>query len=224
VRDVERSALETLRSGFLYLSAAAAVLIAAAELAPAASAHAPPPAGVAASLTLLSAAVAAFLYAVFRKIRPGMRRLSEADGRFRVCYAGATLILAGFAALALLTFAGLAILVSELATTAGCPSAGGAVTGVSVLFGALLVGSATAFAGYVLTFVVGGFMLYGKYRNPLYAAAATLLVSGALLASAEPLWLAAETAARLGGILTDAGYALTYAALDDTIKKLNARS
>ncbi len=76
----------------------------------------------------------------------------------------------------------------------------------------------------MLTFVVGGFKLYGKYRNPLYAVAAILLILGALLACTELLWLVPVSTARLGKILTAAGYVLTYAALDGTIKKLNAQS
>jgi hypothetical protein len=224
VQSTETSALKTLRSGFLYLSAAMATLIVVAEFVLAVLVHVSPLVGITIFFALLPSVVVVFLYAVFWKIRPGMRQLSEVDSQLRVAYVGTTLMLVGFVVLALLTFAGFAILASEPAATAGCPSAGGAAKGVFILFGALLVGNVIVFAGYVLTFVVGGFKLYRKYQNPLYAVATALHVLGALLASAELLWLTAETAATLGGILTAAGYALTYAALDSTIKKLNAQS
>ena len=224
MRDAETSALETLRSGFLYLSAAMAMLIAVVEFAPAVFTHVSPSVGIMVFFTLLPSIIVAFLYAVFWKIRPGMRQLSEADSRFRVCYTGTTLMLVGFAILALLTLVGLTILMARLVVEAGSPPMRSAVIGALTFFGAFLIGGVIAFTGYVLTFVVGGFKLCGKYRNPLYAVAAILLILGALSASAEPLWLAAASAARLGRVLTAVGYVLTYAALDGTIKKLNAQS
>ncbi len=224
MQDAETSALEALRSGFLYLSAAMAMLIAVVEFAPAVFAHVPPSVGIMVFFTLLPSIVVVFLYAVFWKIRPGMRQLSEVDGRFRVCYTGTTLILVGLAMLALFMLVGFTILMSGLVVAAGSPPTGSAIIGALTFFGALFIGGITAFTGYMLTFVVGGFKLYGKYRNPLYAVAAILLILGALLASAEPLWLVPASAARLGKILTAAGYVLTYAALDGTIKKLNAQS
>ncbi|RFA98309.1 hypothetical protein [Pyrobaculum aerophilum] len=36
------------------------------------------------------------LYAVFKKIRPGMRQLASVDKSFGICYTGTNLILAGF--------------------------------------------------------------------------------------------------------------------------------
>jgi len=58
---------------------------------------------------LLPSIIIVFLYAVFWKIRPGMRQLSEVDGRFRVCYTGTTLMLVGLAVLALGTAAAVAL-------------------------------------------------------------------------------------------------------------------
>ncbi len=127
--DAETSALETLRSGFLYLSAAAAMLIAVAEFVPAVSTHVPPSVGIMVFFTLLPSIIVAFLYAVFWKIRPGMRQLSEVDGRFRVCYTGTTLMLVGFAMLALFMLVGLTILMSGFVVAAGSPPTGSAIIG-----------------------------------------------------------------------------------------------
>jgi UPF0716 family protein affecting phage T7 exclusion len=55
-------------------------------------------------------------------------------------------------------------------------------------------------------------------------AAVLLLTSGVLSALTELLWLVPVSTAGLSRILTAAGYVLTYAALDGTIKKLNAQS
>ncbi len=209
------SALKTLRSGFLYLSAAMAMLIAVAEFAPAMFTHVSPSVGIMEVVfftLLLPSAIAVFLYAVFWMIRPGMRQLSEVDGRFRVCYTGTTLVLVGLAVLALGTAAAVA-----LATV-------NAESGLALSVWVLLVGGIIAFMGYVLTFVAGAFKLYGKYRNPLYVAAVLLLTSGVLLALTELLWLVPVSTAGLSRILTAVGYVLTYAALDGTIKKLSAQS
>lgn len=213
MRDAETSALETLRSGFLYLSAATAMLIAVAEFAPAVFTHVSPLVGIMVFFTLLlPSIIIVFLYAVFWKIRPGMRQLSEVDGRFRVCYTGTTLMLVGLAVLALGTAAAVA-----LATV-------NAESGLALSVWVLLVGGTIAFTGYVLTFVAGVFKLYGKYRNPLYVAAVLLLTSGVLSALTELLWLVPVSTAGLSRILTAVGYVLTYAALDGTIKKLSAQS
>jgi len=47
------------------------------------------------AVALLLAAAVLLLYAVFGKIRPGMRRLSEVDNGFRISYTGTTLMLVG---------------------------------------------------------------------------------------------------------------------------------
>ena len=109
-RNVEISALRTLRSGFLYLLVAVIVgivaalaglisIIAAFGFMPAAphgpSAFAGVIGAVATLLVLLLVAVGIVLYAVFGKIRPGMRQLSEVDNGFRISYTGTTLILVG---------------------------------------------------------------------------------------------------------------------------------
>jgi hypothetical protein len=213
VRDAEASALKALRSGFLYLSAAAAVLIAAAEFMPDAAIYVSHVAGMMGMVifvsVLLSSVAAVFLYAVVGKIRRGVRLLSEVDSRFRICYAGTTLMLVGLAVLALGTAAAIA-----LATV-------NAESGLALSVWVLLVGNTIAFTGYVLTFVVGAFKLYGKYRNPLYAAAGALFVLGIFL---TPIVGpdAAAVSVGLGAAAVD--YVLMYAALGGTVKKLNAQS
>jgi hypothetical protein len=213
MQSAETSALKALRSGFLYLSAAMAMLIAVVEFAPVVFTHVSSSVGITVFLTLLlPSIIAVFLYAVFWMIRPGMRQLSEVDGRFRVCYTGTTLILVGLAVLALGTAA-----VVALATVH-------AESSLALTVWVLLVGGIIVFMGYVLTFVVGTFKLYEKYRNPLYVATVLLLTSGVLSALTELLWLFPVSTAGLSRILTAVGYVLTYAALDGTIKKLNAQS
>ncbi len=83
--------------------------------------------GVVIFLTLLLLAIiVVFLYAIFGKIRPGMRQLSEVDSRFRICYTGTTLILVGLAILSLGAAVAVALAteytVSSLILTMGCSS------------------------------------------------------------------------------------------------------
>ena len=88
MRSVEISALETLGSGLLYLLFAAIINIAAALV----RLHY----SVAANAVILHImAVGIVLFAIFGKIRPGMRQLSEIDDGFRISYTGTTLILVG---------------------------------------------------------------------------------------------------------------------------------
>jgi hypothetical protein len=192
--NVEVSALRTLRGGLLCLSAATAMLIAAAELMPA----------VHGAAVLLLAAFAASIYAVAWKVRPAMRRLSEADGQFRVCYRGSTLMLVGLAVLAL----GAAVLAA----------AGTVLSGFALAMGMLLIGSLAVSIGYVMTFVAGAFKLYRKHRDPLYIAAGTLFVLDTFL---TPIAVGAASTALLGlsRIPTAAGYALMYVAVGNAIKK-----
>ncbi len=210
--------MRTLRSGFLYLIIAAVVGIVAATLTlfiaitavltATSLPHAPSaPAGFAAVVTafvvLLLAAAGIALYAIFRKIRPGMRQLSEVDSGFRICYTGSTLLLAGLIILVL----GFTALAAELAA-AGSPPLGalrGAAAG-GFTTALLLVGGITALIGYVLTFVVGAFKLYRRYKNPLYMAAGILFAADAALALVGA-----------SGMLALVGYVLMYAALKHTL-------
>ncbi len=209
----EASALRTLRSGFLYLIIAMIVGIAAAlagliffvaVLATAAALpHGPSAVGaVAVFILLLLAAAGIGIYAIFGKIRPGMRLLSEVDGRFRICYKGTTLLLVGLAVVTL----GLVALAAELAAAGPLGLRGAAVGSFTPASGVLLVGGATAFTGYVMTFVVGAFKLYRRYKNPLYTAAGILFAIDAALSLVG-----------LSGMLAFVGYVLIYTALKRTL-------
>jgi len=222
-RNVEISALRTLRSGFLYLLVAVIVgivaalaglfsIIAAIGFMPAAP-HIPSAfAGVIGAAILLLVlslvAVGIVLYAIFGKIRPGMRQLSEVDNGFRICYTGTTLMLVGLAILVL----GLMVIVAAFAAAGTSPEAmrGTVLSGLILALGVLLIGGIIAFIGNILTFVVGAFKLHSRYQNSLYMAAGILFVLDvALLLVGFP------------GILSLVGYILMYIALGDTINKLS---
>jgi len=222
MRNVEISALRTLRSGFLYLLVAVIVgivaalagllsIIAAIGFMPAAP-HGPSAfAGVVSAVVLLLVlslvAVGMALYAIFGKIRPGMRQLSEVDSGFRICYTGTTLMLVGLVILVL----GLIVLAAVFAAAGFSPEAlrGTVVSGLIPALGVLLIGGIIAFIGDILTFVVGAFKLHGKYQNSLYMAAGILFVVDIALLLVG-----------FSGILTLVGYILMYIALGDTINRL----
>jgi hypothetical protein len=219
-RNVEISALETLRSGFLYLLIAVIMgivaalagffsFIAAIGFMPAAP-HRPFAGviGVAASLLVLSlVAVGIMLYAIFGKIRPGMRQLSEVDNGFRICYTGTTLMLVGLVILVL----GLIVLVAAFAAAGSSPMWGTVLGGLILALGVLLIGGIIAFIGNILTFVVGAFKLHSRYQNSLYMAAGILFV----------LDIALLLGGLFGILLSLVGNILMYKALDDTINKLS---
>jgi len=223
MRNVEISALRTLRSGFLYLLVAVIVgvvaalagllsIIAAIGFMPAAphgpSAFAGVISAVAFPLVLSLVAVGIVLYAIFGKIRPGMRQLSEVDSGFRICYTGTTLMLVGLAILVL----GLIVLAAVFAAAGFSLEAlrGTVVSGLILALGVLLIGGIIAFIGEILTFVVGAFKLHGKYQNTLYMATGILFVVDIVL-----------LLVRISGILTLVGYILMYIALGDTINRLS---
>jgi len=223
MRNVEISALRTLRSGFLYLLVAVIVgviavlagllsIIAAIAFMSAAphgpSAFAEVVSAVALLLVLSLVAVGIVLYAIFGKIRPGMRQLSEVDNGFRICYTGTTLMLVGLVILAL----GLIVLAAVFAAAGFSPEAlrGTVVSGLILALGVLLIGGIIAFIGNILTFVVGAFKLHGKYQNSLYMAAGILFVVDI-----------AMSLVGFSGILTLVGYILMYIALGDTINRLS---
>ncbi len=213
---MEKEALRTLRSGFLYLIVAMIVGIAAALagfisfVAVLATAAAPLPHGpsagligaVAVFILLLLVAAGIALYAIFGKIRPGMRQLSEVDRGFRISYTGTTLMLVGL----VIMVPGLIVLAATFAASGFPPEAhrGAAVGGLTL--GVLLIGGIIAWIGYVLTFVVGAFKLHSRYRNPLYMAAGILLAVDTALALVGA-----------SGVLTLVGYVLMYIALKHTL-------
>ncbi|MEM4651283.1 MAG: DUF973 family protein [Pyrobaculum sp.] len=223
MRNVEISALRTLRSGFLHLLVAVIVgvvavlagllsIIAAIGFMPTAphgpSAFAGVISAVAFLLVLSLVAVGIVLYAIFGKIRPGMRQLSEVDNGFRICYTGTTLMLVGLVILVL----GLIVLAAVFAAAGFSPEAlrGTVVSGLILALGVLLIGGIIAFIGDILTFVVGAFKLHGKYQNSLYMAAGILFVVDIALLLVG-----------ISGILTLVGYILMYIALGDTINRLS---
>jgi hypothetical protein len=221
-QNVEISALRTLRSGFLYLLVAVIMGIVAALAGlisiiaafgfMAAAPHGPSAfagvIGAVATLLVLSlVAVGIVLYAIFGKIRPGMRQLSEVDSGFRICYTGTTLMLVGLVIVAL----GLIVVVAVFAAAGSSPETmRGAVIGGLTLFGVLVIGAIIALIGNILTFVVGAFKLHSRYQNSLYMAAGILFVLDIALFLVG-----------FSGILTLVGYILMYIALGDTINKLS---
>jgi hypothetical protein len=210
-RNVEISALRTLRSGFLYLLVAVimgivAVLARLISIPHGPSAFAGVISAVATLLILLLVAVGIALYAIFGKIRPGMRQLSEIDSRFRISYTSTTLILAGLVIMVPV----LIVLAVEFAAAGSLPEAmRGAVIGGAIL-ALLLIGGIIVLIGYVLTFVVGAFTLQCRYQNFLYMAAGILFILDIALFLIN-----------LSGILALVGYVLMYIALGDTINKLS---
>jgi hypothetical protein len=223
MRNVEIGALRTLRSGFLYLLVAVIVgivaalaglisimaaffgFMAAVPLGP--SAFAGVVGAVVLLLILLLVAVGIALYAIFGKIRPGMRQLSEVDNGFRICYTGTTLMLVGLVIMVL----GIIVLAAMFAAASFSPGAtwGAVVSGLILALGVLLIGGIIGLIGNILTFIVGAFKLHGKYQNSLYMVAGILFVVDIIL-----MFLG------LGGILTIVGYILMYIALGDTINRL----
>jgi hypothetical protein len=214
MQDAEMSALKMLRSGFFYLSAAAAMLIAVPVFTPVIFIYASSLVGmmgmVVFAAVLMSFIVVVFLYAVFGKIRPGMRQLSEVDNGFRICYTGTTLMLVGLAVLTL----GIVVNVAVGTAVNMTPE-------VEILvilgLGGVFIGYAITFIGHVLTFVAGAFKLYGRYRNPLYAAAGTFFVLSIFLTPIGLLRL--DVVLTLAGLsITAVGYVLIHIALGHTIK------
>jgi len=210
-RNVEISALETLRSGFLFLLVAVimgivAVLARLISIPHGPSAFAGVISAVATLLILLLVAVGIALYAIFGKIRPGVRQLSEVDSRFRISYTGTTLILVGLVIMVPV----LIVLAAEFAAAGSLPEAmRGAVIGGAIL-ALLLIGGIIVLIGYVLTFVVGAFTLQCRYQNSLYMAAGILFILDIALFLVN-----------LSGILALVGYVLMYIALGDTMNRLS---
>ena len=218
-RNVEISALKTLRGGFLYLLVAVIVgivdalaglfsIIAALGFMPAAphkhSAFAGVIGAVAIVLVLSLVAVSIMLYAIFGKIRPGMRQLSEVDNGFRISYTGTTLMLVGLIILVL----GLVVFAITILTSLYFTSPTVASGGFMLALGVIIIGGIIAFIGNILTFVVGAFKLHSRYQNSLYMAAGILFILDIALLLVG-----------FSGILSLVGYILMYIALGDTINK-----
>jgi len=213
MQSAEMSALKTLRSGFFYLFVAMIMLIAVPEFGPAIVSYISDAIMVVILLTLLLLTIVViFLYAIFGKIRPGMRQLSEVDNGFRICYTGTTLMLVGLVVLAL---GAVVVVVLGIEYTI--------LSSLVLVVEVFYVGGIIAFTGYVLAFVVGAFKLHGKYRNPLYVAAGIFFVLSIFLTFTGLLGL--DAVLTLAGLsITAVGYVLMHIALGGTIKKLNTQS
>jgi Protein of unknown function (DUF973). len=210
--DLEVAALQTLRSGFLYFLIAVLLIVVAvfstlgllASILLGSAPHGPPPlAAVAAAvpgMMMLLIALAISLYALFGKVRPGMRMLSQVDGTFGICYTGTTFMLVGLVVIVLGLIIGLVAL-------AAAPA--GIISAVFLIAGVVGIGAILGIIGDVLTFVVGAFKLHGRYQNTLYMVAGILYVIDLVLALLNA-----------GGILTLVGHVLMYIALGDTVNKL----
>jgi hypothetical protein len=212
MQSAEMSALKTLRSGFFYLSVATAMLVAEPVFTPVIFIYTSSLVGMmgmAVFVTVLMLSIVViFLYAIFGKVRPGMRQLSEVDGQFRICYTGTTLMLVGLAVLTLGIVVNMAVGIAVL---------------VILNLGGVFIGYAIIFIGHVLTFVVGAFKLHGRYRNHLYVAAGTFFVLSIFLTPIGLLRL--DVVLTLAGLsITAVGYVLMHIALGGTIKKLNTQS
>jgi hypothetical protein len=212
MQSAEMSALKTLRSGFFYLSVATAMLVAEPVFTSVIFVYASSLVGMTGmavfAAVLMLSTVVIFLYAIFGKIRPGMRQLSEVDGQFRICYTGTTLMLVGLAVLTLGIVVNMAVGIAVL---------------VILNLGGVFIGYAIIFIGHVLTFVVGAFKLHGRYRNHLYVAAGTFFVLSIFLTPIGLLRL--DVVLTLAGLsITAVGYVLMHIALGGTIEKLNTLS
>jgi hypothetical protein len=212
-RNVEISALRTLRSGLLYLLVGIIMFVIAAEAGYLFSVYLffdalIEPAGIMGALIvfglLMLVSLVISLYAIFGKIRPGIRQLSQIDGGFRICYTGTTLMIAGL----LIVVSGLVV-----AAITGAVEERPAIAalGSSMLaFDVIIIGGIISLIGYILTFMLGAFRLHSRYQNSLYMAAGILFVIDIFL-----MFL------RFGGILSVVGHILLYMALGDTINKLS---
>jgi len=219
-RNVEISALRTLRSGFLYLLVAV-IMVIAAETASVFSTSLPDTltglAGIVGTLTflilVLLVVIVILLYAIFGKIWPGMRQLSEVDNGFRICYTGTAPMIAG-----LLTVVLGLVMVAIAVERPGAIK----ITKANYIAGlvVILVGGIIGLIGHIMTFVVGAFKLHGKYQNSLYMVAGILFVVDIILMFLGLGRILAEFL-RLGGILSAVGCIIMYNALGDTINKLS---
>jgi hypothetical protein len=220
-RNVEISALETLRDGFLHLLVAV-IMVIAAETASVFSTSLPDTliglAGIVGTLTflilLLLVVVVILLYAIFGKIWPGMRQLSEVDSACRICYTGTAPMIAGLLTVVL----GLVMVAMAVEERPGAIKIAKAdfIAGLIVI----LVGGIIGLIGHIMTFVVGAFKLHGKYQNSLYMVAGILFVVDIILVFLGLGRILTEFL-RLGGILSAVDCIIMYIALGDTINKLS---
>ena len=225
MRNVEISALRTLRSGFLYLLVGIIMFVIAAEAGYLFSVYLfdalIEPAGIIYAIyalivfgLLMLVSYVIFLYAIFSKIRPGFRQLSQIDGRFRICYTSTTFLIAGL----LIVVSGLVVaaIIGAVEERPAIAALGGSM----LAFGVMIIGGIISLIGSVLTYVLGAFKLHNRYQNSLYMAAGILFVIDILLTF---LGLGGVLTAFVGldRILAAVGCVLMYMALGDKINKLS---
>jgi hypothetical protein len=224
-QNAEISALRTLRSGFFFL-VRIIMFITAAEAGYLLSVYLfdalIEPAGIMGALIvfglLLLVSLDISLYAIFGKIRPGIRQLSQIGSRFLICFIGTLLITAGI----LIVMSGLFVgaITDEVEKRPDMIVAaleGYIIQALKVIIIGSIIGLIVCI---ILTLVLGAFRLHSRYQNSLYMAAGILYVVG------MPLMFFG-----LGGIHTAVdgislytalvGNILMYIALGNTINKLS---
>ncbi|AAL64460.1 DUF973 family protein [Pyrobaculum aerophilum] len=195
-KALELQALTTLRRGFLYLAVASLMIIVGMAsiigvffFARGSVVRGLTEAAILFFITAVFIGGVVALYAVFKKIRPGMRQLASVDKSFGICYTGTNLILAGFIMLIL----GLLVGAVALMTTRA---------GILVFLGAYMAALAITFIGYILSFIVGAFKLNAKYGIALFTAAGVVYILDAVVALSIRI-----------GLLSAVGHFLMYIAL-----------
>jgi hypothetical protein len=170
-RNVEISALRTLRSGLLYLLVGIIIFVIAAETGYLLSVYLfdalIASAGIMGTLIvfglLLLVSLDVSLYAIFGKIRPGIRQLSQIGRRFSICYTGALLITAGI----LMLMSGLFVdtLISEVEKRPDMIATALAGYIMQVLSVIIIGGIIGLILCIILTLVLGAFRLHSRYKT-----------------------------------------------------------
>ena len=160
-------------------------------------------------LVVILLATGISLYTILRKIRDGMRLMTQVYEDFGICYKGTTLMLGGPIIMALGLIVAVTSVAIALTNIVNSPSItswhgafsamAGAITGGNILS---IIGFIIIMIGQILVFGIGGLRLRDKYDNILYLVAGILFIIGVV------------------GPLSLVGCILMYIALGDTIKKL----
>jgi hypothetical protein len=170
-QNAEISALRTLRSNFFFLLVRIIMFITAAEAGYLFSVYLfdalIEPAGIiGASIVfglLMLVSLDISLYAIFGKIRPGIRQLSQIGRRFSICYTGALLITAGILILMSGLFVGTIINdVEKRPDMIATALAGYIMQALRVIIIGGIIGLIVCI---ILTLVLGAFRLRSRYKT-----------------------------------------------------------
>jgi len=170
-QNAEISALRTLRSNFFFLLVRIIMFITAAEAGYLFSVYLfdalIEPAGIiGASIVfglLMLVSLDISLYAIFGKIRPGIRQLSQIGRRFSICYTGALLITAGILILMSGLFVGTIINdVEKRPDMIATALAGYIMQALRVIIIGGIIGLIVCI---ILTLVLGAFRLHSRYKT-----------------------------------------------------------